>query len=131
MSVNPDYLNTNAERQVNDPNSTYNFWASVLRLRKHELDIFVYGDYRQVDRDSEEVFAFVRGGKVLVLANFTDKEVEWDSKAHGVRNTKEVLINNYEGAGTATRRILTEKWILRPYEAIVVMLDVRGRSIAM
>lgn len=131
MSVNPDYVRVNAERQVDDPNSTYNFWASVLRLRKHEIDIFVYGDYRPVDSDSEEVFAFVRGGKVLVLANFTDKDVEWDSRAHGVRNTKEVLLNNYENAGTATRRILTEKWTLRPFEALVVMLDERGRSIAM
>lgn len=130
MSVNPDYVRVNAERQVDDPDSTYNYWASMLRLRKHELDVFVYGDYRPVDRDSEEVFAYIRGGKILVLCNFTDKSLDWDPVKHGVNNTKEVLLNNYENAGTATRRILSDKWTLRPYEALVVMLDERGRSIA-
>ena len=122
MSVNPDYKNVNAEKEVDDPNSTYNYWASVLRLRKQELDIFVYGDYQPVDRNSQDIFAYVRGGKILVVCNFTDKALDWDAKANGVQNTQEVLLNNYDGTGVATQRIMGEKWPLRPYEALVVML---------
>lgn len=123
MSVNPDYERVNAEREVNDPNSTYNFWASVLRLRKQLLDIFVYGDYLLVDPDSEDVFAYVRDRKVLVLCNFTDKAFQWESAPNGIKKSKEVLLSNYEGTGTATARILGDKWALRPYEALVVSVD--------
>jgi glycosidase len=123
MSVNPDYVRVNAEREVDDPDSTYNYWASVLRLRKQNIDIFVYGDYVSVDRESEDVFAFVRDGEALVLCNFTDKALEWDPAANGVKNTREVLLSNYEGVGVATQRILGAKWPLRPYEALVVLVN--------
>lgn len=123
MSVNPDYVRVNAEREVDDPASTYNYWASVLRLRKQNLDIFVYGDYVSVDRESEDVFAFVRDGEALVLCNFTDKALEWDPAANGVKSTREVLLSNYEGVGVATQRIMGAKWPLRPYEALVVLVN--------
>lgn len=122
MSVNPDHVRVNAEQEVDDPDSTYNYWASVLRLRKQNIDTFVYGDYLLLDRDSEDVFAFVRDGKALVLCNFTDKTLEWDPAANGVKGTK-VLLSNYDSVGVVTQRIIEAKWPLRPYEALVVLVD--------
>ena len=125
MSVNPDYERVNAEAQVKDPNSTYHFWASVLGLRKKYLDIFVYGNYVQVDRDSQEIFAYSRQydeQKALIVCNWTDKALEWDAKANGVEGVKEVLLDNYEGTKEAGQRVLSDKWSLKPYESIVVLL---------
>lgn len=122
MSVNPDHVRVNAEQEVDDPDSTYNYWASVLRLRKQNIDTFVYGDYLLLDRDSEDIFAFVRDRKALVLCNFTDKTLEWDPAANGVKGTK-VLLSNYDSVGVVTQRIIEAKWPLRPYEALVVLVD--------
>jgi glycosidase len=60
MSVNPNYKEINAESQVSDPTSVFNYWRSVLNLRKKYLDVFVYGDFVMVDKASEQVWAYTR-----------------------------------------------------------------------
>ncbi|KAJ5668348.1 oligo-1-6-glucosidase [Penicillium maclennaniae] len=125
MSVNPNYVRINAAAEVKDPNSTYHFWAAVLRLRKKYLDIFVYGDWTNVDRSSENVFAYTRqyeSQKALVLCNWTEKSLDWDASSNGIVNVKEVLLNTYESASEATQRFSGRKWSLRPYEAVVLLV---------
>ncbi|PWY92827.1 alpha-amylase [Aspergillus heteromorphus CBS 117.55] len=125
MSVNPDYVRFNAEAQVKDPKSIYNYWASVLGLRKKYLDIFVYGNYELVDRDSQEIFAYTRqyeDQKALVLANWTEKTLEWDSASNGVKRAKEVLLNTYDSAESVKERFSGSKWELRPFEAVVAIV---------
>ncbi|BAE63400.1 glycoside hydrolase superfamily [Aspergillus flavus] len=127
MSVNPNYARgINAEAQVNDPNSTYSYWASVLGLRKKYVDIFVYGNYELVDRDSQEIFAYTRqyeDQKALVLANWTDGTLEWDSSSNGVKAVKDVLLNTYDSASDVKERFSGSKWSLRPYEAVVLLIE--------
>lgn len=126
MSVNPDYQLVNAQDQAEDPGSLYHYWASVLKLRKQYLDIFVYGNYDLVDRDSQEIFAYTRqyeGQKALVLANWTDKELEWDAAGNGITGAMEALLNNYESAESAKKRLSAAKWNLRPYEAVVALVS--------
>ena len=125
MSVNPDYVRINAEAEVNDPNSTYHYWAAVLGLRKKYLDIFVYGNYELVDRDSQAVFAYSRqygDQKALVLANWTENSLEWDAAANGVKGARDVLLNTYEPAESAKQRFSGSKWLLQPYEAVVLLV---------
>lgn len=125
MSVNPNYARINAEAQVNDPNSSYHFWATVLALRKQYLDVFVYGNYDLVDRDSQEIFAFSReydGQKALVVCNWTDGALEWDAARNGVNGVKQVLLDNWEGTKETESRVSGAKWSLKPYEAVVVLL---------
>ncbi|BDD61417.1 hypothetical protein MPDQ_001186 [Monascus purpureus] len=126
MSINPDYVKCNAEQELRDPNSTFNYWSSVLALRKKYLDIFVYGNYEMVDRDSQEVFAYTRqyeDQKALVLCNWTAKPLSWDAEKNGVGKVKEVLLSSYEETGTAKERFGSGAWSLRPYEAAVLLLD--------
>lgn len=125
MSVNPDFERVNAEAQVNDPNSPYRFWGSVLGLRKKYLDIFVYGDWVSVDSPNEEVFAFTRqyeDQKALVVCNWMPKTIDWDASSNGFSAVKEVLLSNYDGTTEASQRFAGGKWSLRPYEAVVALL---------
>jgi alpha-glucosidase len=125
MSVNPEYTRVNAEDQVKDPQSLYHFWASVLKLRKAYLDIFVYGNYELVDRDNQELYAYTRTygtSKALVLANWTDRELSWDAATHKVGQFKEILLDTYEASSAAQGRFLGRQWTLRPYEAAVILL---------
>ncbi|KAJ6031401.1 hypothetical protein N7540_002133 [Penicillium herquei] len=124
MSVNPDFVTINAEAQVNDPHSTYNYWATVLGLRKKYLDIFVYGDWVLVDELSQEVFAYTRqheNDKALVLCNWTDKTIDWDATSHGIDAVKAVLLDNYD-TSAAVQHFTGGKWSLRPYEAAVFLV---------
>lgn len=125
MSVNTDYVKVNAEAAVKDPNSTYHYWASVLQLRKKYLDIFVYGNFTLLDKPSQEIFAYTRqygNQKALVVCHWTEKTLQWDAAANGVNTVKEVLLNTYEGTSEAHARFSGDKWTLRPYEAVVLLL---------
>ena len=124
MSVNPDYAQgINAETEVADPGSTYHFYAAVLRLRKQYLDIFVYGDYKMLDRENQEIFAFVRDGKALVACNFTGKDVQWTPSNYGVKGVEKLLLSNYDSEVVGTHMLLREKWYLRPFETVVALVD--------
>ncbi|CRL20727.1 Glycogen debranching enzyme GlgX [Penicillium camemberti] len=125
MSVNTDYVRINAEAEVKDPNSTYHYWATVLKLRKQYLDIFVYGDFTLLDKPNQEVFAYTRqyeDQKALVVCHWTEKTLEWDAASNGITSIKKVLLNTYEGVEEASQRFSGGKWTLRPYEAVVLLL---------
>lgn len=85
MRVNDDYTDVNAEKQQSAANeeelSTCQFWQRGLANRKAHADCFVYGDFRTVGPESDEVFAYLRlgkkSGKWLVVLNFSGKTVEW------------------------------------------------------
>ncbi|KAJ5565824.1 Glycoside hydrolase superfamily [Penicillium sp. DV-2018c] len=125
MSVNTDYVKVNAEAAVKNPNSTYHHWATVLKLRKKYLDIFVYGNFTLLDKLSQEVFAYTRqygDQKALVLCHWTEKTIEWDATSNGIADVKGVLLNNYEGVEKASQRFAGDKWTLRPFEAVVLLV---------
>jgi glycosidase len=125
MSVNTDYVQVNAEAAVKDPNSTYHYWATVLKLRKKYLDIFVYGNFTLLDKQSQEVFAYTRqygDQKALVLCHWTGQTLEWDAASNGIRGVKDVLLNTYEGVEEASQRFSGDKWTLRPFEAVVLLV---------
>ena len=123
MDVNPDYVRVNAETQVKDPNSTYHYWASVLRLRKKYVDVFVYGDFQLLDKSSQNIFAYTRQygyQKVLVLCHWTDKTLDWDAAGNGITGVvKDILLGNYE---IRIDDFAGSTWSLRPYEAIVLLI---------
>ncbi|OGE54293.1 hypothetical protein PENARI_c006G03743 [Penicillium arizonense] len=125
MSVNTDYPRVNAEAQVKDPNSTYHYWATVLKLRKEYLDVFVYGNFTLLDKPSQEFFAYTRqynDQKILILCHWTEKTLDWDAAGNGITGVKNVLLDTYESAGAVSQRFSGGKWSLRPYEAVVLLL---------
>ena len=86
MRVNDDYKDINAEEQMSRVDkgdlSVWQYWQRGLANRKEHKDVFVYGDYRTVGEESEEIIAYLRtgreAGRWLVVLNFSGQEVEWD-----------------------------------------------------
>ena len=86
MPVNDDYMTINAKAQANYESesdlSIYQFWQRGLRHRKEHRDAFVYGDFETIDHAVDNVFAYVRtskkGGKWLVVLNFSGDSTKWD-----------------------------------------------------
>ena len=126
LGVNPNYTEINAQSQINDENSVFHYYKKLIHLRK-ENSIFVDGDFTLLLPEDENIFAYVReyeGRKLLVVANFTDKEVEcpllkeWGVPAVDVGVNKsqedssvELLIHNYNDLPSLKK--------LRPYEVMM------------
>lgn len=112
IAVNPNYTEINAEEERKDPNSVYQFYRGLIRLRK-EHSVFVDGKFELLLPEDEQIFAYTRtdgNTRMLVCANFTEAPAscpllqEWKGA--------EVLIHNYE------KKIEEE---LKPYEAVILV----------
>jgi oligo-1,6-glucosidase len=119
MTINPNYKYINAKAQENDNGSVYNYYRKLIQLRK-ENEIIVYGKYRPLLEDSEEIFAYTRtldNQKLLVVSNFTDKKVKFEVPENMKGQNRELLISNYQ--------VLEHNDVidLRPYEARVYIFN--------
>lgn len=114
MPVNPNYREINARAAIADPESVFHYYQKLIALRKQH-PVIVYGSYRLLLEDSEELFVYIReyeGEKLLVVCSFTDKEVEFEipEEFQGAQ----CLIANHENSYDS------EKMMLKPYEAFVL-----------
>ena len=112
IAVNPNYTQINAEAERRNPDSVYQFYRKLIRLRK-EHPVFVNGKFELLLPEDEELFAYTRTDgetKMLVCANFTGKNVK--CPLLGKWKDAEVLIHNYE------KEIGEE---LKPYEAVILV----------
>ncbi|MBL7729121.1 MAG: alpha-glucosidase [Dinghuibacter sp.] len=119
LPVNDNYKTLNVLAQEKDPQSILNFVRNMIKLRKEQKEVLVYGRYTLLDKTNTAVYAYTReagGKKLLVLLNFTAKEAPF--MLNRLTTGKE-LINNLQplkiAAGTVT---------LLPYQACVV--EVKG-----
>jgi alpha-glucosidase len=113
LKVNPNYKNINVEQQQQDPTSIFNFYKSLIALRKKQL-VLVYGSYETVMRESPEIFAYSRelsGEKFLVVTNLTNRATEFVS-SDLLCDYKFLQLANYDVEPHAPARAFT----LRPYE---------------
>jgi len=109
LPVNQNYLLINAEDQVHDPNSVYNYYKKLIALR-HTHPVIVYGQFVPLLEDDPCVWAYRREyeGKTLTVAlNWTDKKAPCTLMDE---TDGEELISNYP---------THQKGLLQPYEAIV------------
>ena len=114
LAVNKNYDKINAKQCLQDENSIFNHYKKLIDIRKNN-DTIIYGDYKLLCEDDENIFAYVRelnGDKILVVCNFYDKDVEF--KFEGDFNYSKVLLSNYNDSSK-----MIEKLKLRPYEAVL------------
>ena len=112
---NESYLDINAASQVGVKDSVFEYWASILRLRKSHKDIFIYGDFKLLDAQNEDVFAYLRTfgkNQVVVVANFKKETVNWKIPDGIELKAAGILTSNYGGLESASGSVA-----LRPFEA--------------
>ena len=86
MRLNEDYPRVNVEAQLFSKDSelsVWQYWQLALQNRKSHKDVFVYGDYEDVDVENEQIYAYFRVGahskeRWLVAMNWTGHDVSWD-----------------------------------------------------
>ncbi len=113
INVNPNFTNINAKAALDNPDSLFYHYQKLISLRRGELqDLMVYASFKPLDADDAKVYAYERhsenGEKLLVIANFTDHEVQRHYEL--ANNNANLVISNYADDAGET---------LRPYEAKV------------
>ncbi|MCD8185395.1 MAG: alpha-glucosidase C-terminal domain-containing protein, partial [Rikenellaceae bacterium] len=119
LPVNPNYPTVNVQSEEDRPDSALNYFRRMRELRRASPALN-YGRFELICPDDPQVFAYRRldrGETMVVLLNFSDRDVIFDSGME-FRNSRLVL-SNYPEAGCP---VLGQKMSLRPYEALVYQL---------
>ncbi|EES50158.1 alpha-glucosidase [Clostridium botulinum] len=114
IKVNPNYNEINAESQIGDKDSIFNYYKELIKIRK-DNEIIVYGNYDLILDDSEDIYAYVRTlneEQLLVICNFSSNTSEFKLPNNIKSKYKKLLIANYDGCKEET----LENISLRPYE---------------
>ncbi len=114
LPVNPNYPEINAAKEEADPNSLWNWYREMIRIRTSSeyTETLTYGKFIPRFEEYENVIAYERvdeNNRLLVVLNFQNKEMEL--------NTGEpfaVIMSNYH------RRNVGNKVTLKPYEALLL-----------
>lgn len=112
LSVNPNYKEINAKKEMEDPDSVFHYYQNLIKLR-HENKIIVYGVYELLLENDPCIYAYQRvlgEQKLIVACNYTKEECKCDlfDDIQG-----EELISNYKEH---------KDGVLQPYEARVVLV---------
>ncbi|MGG7619534.1 glycoside hydrolase family 13 protein [Bacillus coreaensis] len=125
LGVNPNYVDINVEKQLDDPDSILSFYKQLIRLRKDQ-PVFVYGTYELLLANHPKLFAYTRkwGKKMaLVVNNFSEDVTRFRVpgssvvSAGGKLGDFELVLANYEGVD----RKLHKEFTLQPYETRVYL----------
>lgn len=114
ISVNQNYIEINAEDEIKDPDSVFNYYKKLILIRKTNNAI-VYGKYKELIPQDENVFAYLRildDEKILVVCNFKKEENRFRLDNSIKYNKEELLISNYK---VTDENLYDIK--LKPYEA--------------
>jgi oligo-1,6-glucosidase/glucan 1,6-alpha-glucosidase len=119
IKVNSNYRTVNVKKALDDKESIFYHYKKLIQVRK-EHETIIYGDYKLILEDNNQVFAYLRQlneEKILVICNFYNTEVEIDLSKENLGCTKEIMLSNYNDTKLDINKIL-----LRPYEAIMYKL---------
>jgi oligo-1,6-glucosidase len=95
---------------MGNQSSLLEFWKRILHLRNDYKDLFIYGRYRLLEIEDEDLLAFVKENeniKSLTIVNMSARTRKWDGTAGSLGPRYEVLIGNVEHA---------EENVLKPRE---------------
>lgn len=109
IKVNPNYVKLNAEQQMQDADSVFACYQTLIRLRK-KYEVFTDGTFALLLEDDHDFFAYARENqneKMIVVCNFYEKMADCQYKEDWEH--MELLYDNYHMEKQDHR--------YRPYEA--------------
>lgn len=115
IEVANNYPKINVNAALNDPNSIFYCYQTLIKLRKM-YPIFIFGDYQDLTPDIANCWCYVRhwnNQTLLVIANLTENTIKWQLPEALENRHWQRLLGNYEN-----QTILKPEMVLQPYEAM-------------
>jgi glycosidase len=115
MKVNFNYKDINVEKELKRNNSILDTYKFILKERKEDANNISYGALKFIDIDNKDNFVYQNVGadkEYLVMANFTDKQIEVKLPCIAISEHQYFFSNSI-------KKDLTETFKLEPYEAYV------------
>ncbi|WP_213843140.1 DUF3459 domain-containing protein, partial [Enterobacter hormaechei] len=109
IGVCDNYETVNVRAALDDPDSVFYTYQSLIRLRK-TLPVLTWGDYEDLLPDHPSLWCYRRqwqGQTLMVVANLSHLPQEWQADA--LSGESQVVISNYPAPQTS---------MLRPFEAV-------------
>lgn len=117
IDVNQNFQKINAETQYGDTDSIFEFYRTLIRIRKKE-PIVVYGEFHLLEPDHQSLFAYTRhwkGKTILVIANFSSAKLDiTGTEVVPLLDSSLLVVSNYEPVAGE------EENLLRPWEVKVL-----------
>ncbi len=110
LKVNSDYKNINAKEELNDPDSTFNFYKKAIAFRNNN-DCFKDGEFIPLKSNSN-IAKFIRKTaeeSYLCVINLSKKEI----KDKDIDENKQIVLSTHKKH---------QKNILKPYEGLIYKL---------
>ena len=107
--------------QEKDPTSCLNYFRSLVKLRKENIPVLVYGKYTLLDKANPKVYAYTReaeGQRMLVMLNFTSGIAQATISFN--LSTAKLLLSNYKEPPAFNKG--ASSLSLKPYQAAVYKL---------
>jgi oligo-1,6-glucosidase len=114
IAVNPNHKTINASKQMEDPDSVFNYYKRLIELRK-KYPVIVYGQYELLDPDNVDLYVYKRTYKeetLIIICSFKEQEVPYALDGYDLEDA-EILISNYPVEDD------NANIVLKPYEARV------------
>lgn len=120
IEANPNFTEINVAQATQSKDSIFAYYQQLIQFRKN-VDVITTGNFRLIDRENPNVFAYERKTdqeSLLVICHFSDQEILFEHQdILPYLENGEVLIQNYKD-------LLANKSIrLRPYEAVAFYLS--------
>ncbi|QPC45842.1 glycoside hydrolase family 13 protein [Mangrovibacillus cuniculi] len=117
LKVNPNFSSINVVSALEDPNSVFYYYQTLIKLRK-ELEIIVEGDFEILEADHPSLYTYVRrfnGETLVVAANVSNEANEFVVPEAISLENGEVLLHNMEDAPSVERNMTLAPWEARVY----------------
>ncbi|MFI3273043.1 alpha,alpha-phosphotrehalase [Vibrio sp.] len=122
LDVANNYTEINAEQALEDKDSVFYFYKSLIELRK-EVPVITHGSYNDLLPEHPSVFAYSRetdSQTLLCINNYYGEEAECVLPERFDMSKAKSLLSNYQEANTSAA---LHHQVLRPYETRILLLE--------
>ena len=122
METNENYRKINVEAQLDDENSILNFYKTLIKLKKSS-DTLVYGKFKMLAEEHEDIFAYERelsDEKYIVITNLSNNEPKLLLEFMKFTD-KKLIISNYD----REKEFINKEIYLKPWECRMYKIEKR------
>ncbi|PMO74670.1 alpha,alpha-phosphotrehalase [Vibrio splendidus] len=122
LDVADNYTEINADQALEDKDSVFYFYKSLIELRK-EVPVITHGSYQDLLPEHPSVFAYSResDNQILVcINNYYGEEAECVLPEHFEMVKAKSLLSNYHVSESSVK---SHHQVLRPYETRILLIE--------